>query len=340
MRQLGSTSMINLSNQSLKSLPDIPLEIYKLDVSNNAFEELVFSQKLNLSMLNLSKNQLKSVKQLENLENLTVLNLSYNALQEIPIGLPLKLKALILNNNQLSSIKNLKLYSINTLVLSNNQIFHLENVYGLGLKKLSLGHNLLTEFPNLETSDLRELKVNDNQISRVDLEQIKLIPKLEILDLGNNLIKEFRDIIHLMSLKLRQLNLKGNPICLLKDYQVKIRKMLPSIWVLDGKNIRNLEKSIQDVHLEKHHVEDQKVEDQKVEIKKRKRENTVSIPTIESKIESQPAKDLVDLKSPKNSGLLSVSHFSKKENQDGKKEDKEELLRVLEEEKEVEVLKW
>ena len=201
--------------------------------------------------LNASKNQISSCPQISSLTQLSVLNLAHNEFTCIPSQIKscTLLKALIMNNNQIQKISNLNhLSQMNTLVLSHNQ---LQSVSGLSslklLKKLSIGHNRIDSYPTLfANSDLRELKLNDNLISNVT-EQVSFTPKLEILDLGNNRISEYVDIIHLVSLKkLGQLNLKGNPITSKANYREKIKTMLPSLRILDGKKFElGLKKSLE-----------------------------------------------------------------------------------------------
>lgn len=331
---------IKLNCQSLSAIPD-DLQIdkcRKLDLSDNKFTDVNFPKGLIVSMLNLSKNSLSSVDARE-LKELTVLNLSWNQIQEFP-SLPLNLKALILNNNTISKVQDISLPNgTNTLVLSKNQISQFENFTALGLKKLSLGHNALTSL-DINTPDLRELKVNNNQISTLTSAQASGFPKVEILDLGNNRIEEFRNLIHLISLKnLRQLNLKGNPITGLKDYHLKIRKMFPRLKVLDGENLRSAPKTqspspeavetVPEIAIEST-IETTKVNN--TETKKNKVEG-------DFKQKERKKRKILELSSEPQkvkSGVVSISIDHVQEEVDGKMD----ILKVLEGEKELLGVKW
>lgn len=324
---------IKLNGQSLSALPeDISIEkCRKLDLSDNKFTQLDFPKDLLVSMLNLSKNSIQTLDARE-LKALIVLNLSWNQIVEFP-SLPLNLKALILNNNLISRVENVSLATaVNTLVLSKNQIYHFENFTALGLKKLSLGHNALTSL-DINTPDLRELKVNNNQIKTLTSDQVSGFPKVEILDLGNNRIEEFRDLIHLISLKnLRQVNLKGNPITLLKDYSLKIKKMFPRLKVLDGENLRSTLKTEIIPEITQKNVTEPALET--LETRKEKRRIREDIKQDDRKktktqvLPSEPQKV--------KSGLVSISYDDDPKVDDGKLE----ILKVLEGEKELLGMKW
>eukprot|EP00042_Codosiga_hollandica_P035687 m.266638 g.266638 ORF g.266638 m.266638 type:complete len:396 (+) comp54703_c0_seq4:730-1917(+) len=59
-----------------------------------------------------------------------------------------------------------------------------------------------------------------------------------LLDLGENVINDFESIAALGKLKfLNNLNLKGNKITQLEGYEEQIRKLIPSLHVLDGKRL-------------------------------------------------------------------------------------------------------
>ncbi len=100
------------------------------------------------------------------------------------------------------------------------------------MKKLSLSHNQIREVAYIsEQFYLHELKLNDNKIRSLPETLAKNV-KLEILDLGNNQIREYDDIKILSQLKnLKNLNLKGNPITQKPSYPDQLYVVCPVIRV-------------------------------------------------------------------------------------------------------------
>lgn len=101
----------------------------------------------------------------------------------------------------------------------------------LKLTKLSAAHNKLTAVPDLSYNvAVKELRLNDNQISDIP-ETLRKCNAIEILDFGNNQLKNWTDIAPLGSLtKLHNLNLKGNPISSKKDYFEKVLYSIQIKW--------------------------------------------------------------------------------------------------------------
>lgn len=131
-------------------------------------------------------------------------------------------------------------------VLSHNKIETMPSLPTLkDLTKLSVAHNRIRLVPDLSGNEvLRELRLNDNKITTLP-DTLRRCSSLEILDLGNNLLKEWRyrkqsvnkgvvfcmlkfyhfsDVAPLGSLlKLTNLNLKGNPVASKEGYREKVR---------------------------------------------------------------------------------------------------------------------
>ena len=237
---------LDLRLRDLEELPSIPEEnITKLNASNNRISN-ISSLPSSLTFCHLGGNLLTRLPTLPN--RLSVLNLSHNQFTRLPSHLPSSLKALIVSNNALQSLSaSLSgLDQLNTLAVSHNQLSKLSHLGTLKeLKKLSASHNALSTFPSfLASSDLRELRLNANKICTIP-DSIARVPRLEILDLGNNDLKEFTDLIHLMSCpRLRQLNLAGNPVAQKEGYREKMRVMLPSLRSLDGKPFERVNKKV------------------------------------------------------------------------------------------------
>ena len=110
-------------------------------------------------------------------------------------------------------------------MVSHNKIYDLTNFRHLKkLKKLSAAHNRLHTIPDLSTCpELKELRINDNKIQKIP-DIFALNSALEVVDLGNNSLKDFSDIEPLkFLLKLENLNLKGNPVTNLPNYKEAVR---------------------------------------------------------------------------------------------------------------------
>ncbi|KAJ3099836.1 hypothetical protein HDU96_010546 [Phlyctochytrium bullatum] len=204
-----------------------------------------------LTWLNLAHNKIESLKHLQGMEKLQgedlnvtwesrgaispskanrcfslkiVLNLSFNEITRISDhAKKLKsLKALILNNNQITRIDNIStLTQLTTLVLSHNNITEIPPMPTLTkLTKISLSHNYLRAFPDLSSigPSLKELRLAHNRLLRLDADRLRLLPRLEILDVAANLIADLQTgVIQPLTdaavyLHLRNLNLKGNPV--------------------------------------------------------------------------------------------------------------------------------
>ncbi|KAH9624755.1 hypothetical protein KSS87_003525 [Heliosperma pusillum] len=139
-------------------------------------------ERLDLSFNNLSslQNKLESLKGIESLTNLTVCNAGKNKIRSMDeVKNLVKLCALILNDNEISSISGLdQLSELNTLVLSRNPISKLGN----SLAKLkSIVKTLPEELSH--NKKLQILDIGNNMLSRwSDIEINKLAPSLQILN--------------------------------------------------------------------------------------------------------------------------------------------------------------
>lgn len=259
-----TTKQISFKGRGINAVPDLSecAHVYRLDLTENklsaADDLLGFQNCKTISFLNLAHNQLSTFDGMHHLPNLQVLNLSHNRFSEISkhVAECRNLKALILNNNTISKIENIcnNLSELATLIVSHNKLTEISGLEGLmKLEKISAGHNQIKQFPDLSKySLLRELKLGDNLISHIpDFSKVSsenmnlsdenltfksIIPiELEILDIGNNKIKEFGQITALSALKkLANLNLKGNIITQVDGYKEKILTLIPSLRILDG----------------------------------------------------------------------------------------------------------
>ncbi|KAJ3090660.1 hypothetical protein HK102_003044 [Quaeritorhiza haematococci] len=233
------------SNMDITHIEDISfaINLHKLNLSSNNIKHpdalSGIRHNKDLTWLNLSNNKLFNLDGVGTLRKLLVLNLSHNEITRMSHHIQncTELKALILNNNRIARIENLSaLRNLSTLVLSHNQLETLPLLTALPkLAKLSIAHNSLRAIPDLRpNTQLKELRLNDNKIINVPgrpdatakvqtpastavnpaIGDPLLPPSIEILDLGNNLIRGLEDMYGLQACpNLVNLNLKGNPIC-------------------------------------------------------------------------------------------------------------------------------
>jgi acidic leucine-rich nuclear phosphoprotein 32 family protein A/C/D len=93
----------------------------------------------------------------------------------------------------------------------------------------------LANFPSLPT--LKRVELADNFLKGSELSHICGNENLETLKVGGNKIATFDELKCLEVLKnLYSLDLIGNPVCELENYQEMVFEMIPSLEVLDGLN--------------------------------------------------------------------------------------------------------
>ncbi|KAK9700730.1 hypothetical protein K7432_012051 [Basidiobolus ranarum] len=242
---LSEVQSLDFSKKEINHIEDISccVSLRKLNLSQNAIKaaDALSGIQYNseLTWLNLSGNQLESLEGIQRLKKLSVLNLSHNKVNRISQHVTnlTALKALILGHNSIKRIENIgNLRELNTIVISHNKLEELPMFPTLTrLTKFSAAHNELRVIPDFSlNSELKELRLNDNKITTIP-ETLRGCSSLSILDLGNNLIKEWSDATILGSLlHLTNLNLKGNSLCSKDGYREKILKLVPTLRILDG----------------------------------------------------------------------------------------------------------
>ncbi|TPX64222.1 hypothetical protein SpCBS45565_g06045 [Spizellomyces sp. 'palustris'] len=220
---LSAVVNANCSDLGISHIEDISaaVNLHKLDLSKNAIKkaDALSGIKYNkeITWLNLSGNSLESMEGVEHLQKLLVLNMSHNEVNRIShhVANCKLLKALILNHNKIARLEYLaNLTQLNTLVVSHNKLTILDGLGSLpNLTKLSAAHNQIRTFPDLRmVPSLKELRLTDNKILSIP-DHIRYLPALEILDMGNNLMRSIADVASLASLHtIINLNLKGNPL--------------------------------------------------------------------------------------------------------------------------------
>mmetsp|Transcript_160942 Transcript_160942/g.309233 ORF Transcript_160942/g.309233 Transcript_160942/m.309233 type:complete len:402 (-) Transcript_160942:131-1336(-) len=220
-------------------------ELRKLELRGGRIDELSFLEmNHNLCWLGLSRNRLSRISHLENLGSLAVLDLSDNQLTRLDglAGLT-ALKALIVARNKIASVEGLspkRNPSLETLVLSHNRIADFKLTGFPSLRKLSLAQNQLHAFPSLtKLPELAELRLNGNRIGTIGTD-VSVLPKLAILDIGNNLVSSVSAIEPLRGLRwMKSLNLLGNPVANDMD-GAPLKGLLESLQKLEIVNNRRL----------------------------------------------------------------------------------------------------
>ncbi|KAG7394612.1 Leucine-rich repeat-containing protein 9 [Phytophthora boehmeriae] len=166
----------------------------------------------------LNHELLGSIENLDRAVNLRIASFSDNVIKRID-GLQActRLEELSLDDNEITQIKNLESLTF--------------------LKKLHLGRNRLTTIQHLESlENLIQLSLEENQIS--SLRGLGSAMKLMELYLGNNQIENLKEVQHLKSLpKLTILDLSGNELTRLPDYRLYTVYYLRRVKVLDGVSV-------------------------------------------------------------------------------------------------------
>ncbi|CBZ32307.1 hypothetical protein, conserved [Leishmania donovani] len=166
---------------------------------------------LQVRQLDLSHNSLYTIRGLEGLTHLTVLNVSHNGLRSLGGGLPLTLRELDASHNNLASLQNAALLPLQSLTSLNVSFNDLEDLRGV---------------PNV-TAQLTYLDVRCNRLG--SLIGIEHCGQLRTLHAEGNLLRELADVASLKSLSLLSaVFLSGNPLLLRKRLLTQLHLLLPS----------------------------------------------------------------------------------------------------------------
>lgn len=192
MTSMPPSVELDLSGKQLKSIPQLPANLTKLDLSENHISDISpLASLTNLKELNLSYNSINDLAPLSELQNLTSLTMESIVISDFSV---------------LPSLSNLK-----ELDIANN---HVNNISFLskftGLTKLNLNKNDITNIsPLTSLTDLIELGLwaNDNLS---DISPLSSLSNLVILDLRTNSISDVHALSSLLNLE--ELNLSLNPI--------------------------------------------------------------------------------------------------------------------------------
>lgn len=210
---LSSTEAVDLPPSDRHPESDDEVDSNSTKAEWSSVEELVLNHEL-----------LGSIEGLSKAVNLRIASFSDNAIKRIG-GLQActRLEELCLDDNEITQIENLEQLSF--------------------LKKLHLGRNRLTVIQHLDSlENLIQLSLEENQIS--SLRGLGSALKLMELYLGNNQIENLKEVQHLKSLpKLTILDLSGNEITRLPDYRLYTVYYLRRVKVLDGVSVSTQDQS-------------------------------------------------------------------------------------------------
>ncbi len=201
---LKQITNLDLSECQLKFLPSEIFCLSNLEELNLSLNQLVelpteIGMLSNLKHLYLNSNQIKKLPaEMTALSSLILLNLNHNKLHKIPemlADLP-NLRHLRMTHNNLQDLpSNFGLFShLEYLNLSDNPLGNiLEKISDLQhLTSLHLDNIQLKEISNSVTAltNLKTLSLGNNQLTKIDLEFISSLPRLETLFLRKNALDE------------------------------------------------------------------------------------------------------------------------------------------------------
>ncbi|WPT12435.1 Protein phosphatase 1 regulatory subunit 7 [Picochlorum sp. SENEW3] len=256
---LEQTTKLKCTGRNVTSITglDVCKRLIRIDLSNN---NLTLVDPIaacdSLRWLNVSKNDITSIKPLQSLESLEVLNVSQNKLcGKVGVGRMRQLKALVLNGNDIETVGGLeKVTRLETLIISHNSIRSFGGwiSQATSLQKLSASHNPI-EWDQGESCvqglsalvHMKELRLNHTGLRRVPA-CLASMKRLRILELGSNRIESVQDVQALKALSsIWQLNLKGNTVQSIPNYQGTILSLVSGIDVLDTKRLRPKNKKME-----------------------------------------------------------------------------------------------
>jgi len=216
---------------SFKSYKQYRLEVYKHFKLKESIEKLSsWLKKLNVDV------------DINNLLNLTKLNLSNKNLNEIPeeIAILKNLQSLDISNNSFKSLPSVLLgLNLKSINIKNNALSSLDNKMGTldNLEVLDISFNKFQEFPSLLFSlkKLKELYISSNEIVWLP-DELEELNTLELLDISNNKIDHICPVFAKLNPEIK-LILTQNPIYTFdKDKQNLPQPILEAIEITIEEN--------------------------------------------------------------------------------------------------------
>ncbi|KAL0935196.1 protein phosphatase pp1 regulatory subunit [Colletotrichum truncatum] len=228
------TDELIVSHARVASIPALHLErftkVVRLCLRQNSIQEIDGLSALasTLEDLDFYDNLISHIRGLEDLTNLTSLDLSFNKIKHIKrVNHLTKLKEIFLVANKISTIENLEgLDNLTSLELGSNRIRVLQNLDSLKkLEELWVAKNKITELTGLGgLSNLKILSIQSNRIR--DLAPLNQVPSLEELYISHNALTSLAGIEQ--NEKLRVLDISNNAVASVKG--LKPLKNLEEFW--------------------------------------------------------------------------------------------------------------
>jgi len=236
--------------------------VSELDLSSQKIRDfancLTGEQFPNLRVLNLDNNMISDLSSMIGLTALAVLRLNHNRVEHLvperprhateappPTGLMTltSLEVLQVGFNDIHSLaacRHLNLVNLKVLFLQGNDINKIEGLERMtSLRELVLDKNKVRHVDfgaMVSLINLRELRMEENGLK--SLSNLVPLPRLQALHLGANRVADMADLDKLSPLpNVLELTLANNPVARKQLYRATTIMKLPSLRVLDGKEI-------------------------------------------------------------------------------------------------------
>lgn len=216
------TDEIIVSHSRISSVPSLKLERFKsvarICFRQNCIQEIdgISCLAATLKDLDMYDNLITRIRGLDDLVNLTSLDLSFNKIRHIKHIDHLKdLRELFLVANKISTIEGLDgLDKLTSLELGSNRIREIQNLESLAaLEELWVAKNKISQLTGLGgLPNLRLLSIQSNRIR--DLSPLAEVPGLEELYISHNALESLKGIEN--NTKLRVIDISNNQIASLE----------------------------------------------------------------------------------------------------------------------------
>ncbi|ORY57190.1 uncharacterized protein BCR38DRAFT_449888 [Pseudomassariella vexata] len=183
--------------QHIEGLSSLGPTMQELDLYDNLISHVRgLDDLVNLTCLDLSYNKIKHIKHIEHLTKLTDLFLVSNKISSLDgLATLTNLRQLELGSNRIREIKNLdSLQNLEQLWLAKNKITEIKGLANLPkLKLLSIQSNRIKDLsPLREVPQLEELYISHNALESLD--GLEANTKLNVVDISNNMIKSLQGL--------------------------------------------------------------------------------------------------------------------------------------------------
>ena len=205
---------ISLINARFFDLLYVSQKLAKIDITDSELWEIIdlLKKLTQLSVLDLSENQISDVTPLSTLTQLSALRLHHMQIDDVtPLENLTQLSVLHLGRNQISDFAPLQnLTQLATLDLGKNQISDITPLENLTqLAKLDLGKNQISDIAPLQNlTQVATLDLSDNQIS--DITPLQNLTQLAKLNLEKNQISDIAPLKNLTQLS--EIHIPSNQI--------------------------------------------------------------------------------------------------------------------------------